>query len=119
MEWYLKVLKNYVGFTGRARRKEYWMFVLFNVIISVVLSILSNIKGIGGLFLALNSLYMLGIALPTIAVGMRRLHDIGKSGWWLLISLTCVGVIWLVVLFATEGTTGENDYGSDPKEEIV
>ena len=120
MEWYLKVLKNYVGFSGRARRKEYWMFVLFNMIVSLVFSILGSIKGIGGLFTVLSGLYSLGVFLPSIAVGIRRLHDIGKSGWWLLISLVpIIGGIWLIVLLATEGTSGENSYGSDPKEEIV
>lgn len=119
LEWYIKVLKNYVGFTGRARRKEYWMFFLINFIISLVLSALGKIDGIGSLFTALYGLYNLAIFLPSIAVGVRRLHDIGKSGKWLLIALTCIGVIWLIVLFATEGNRGENAYGPDPKEEIV
>jgi len=115
-----KVIKNYVGFSGRARRKEYWMFALINIVISVVLSLLGKIDGIGSLFTALGGLYSLGLLLPSIAVGIRRLHDIGKSGFWLLISLIpLAGAIWLIVLFAKEGTPGSNSYGSDPKEEIV
>lgn len=122
MEWYLKALKNYVGFNGRARRKEYWMFYLFNIIIVFVLYGLgmATIKSIGGLFIALYGLYALGVFLPSLAVSIRRLHDINKSGWWYLISLVpLIGSIWLIVLLATEGTRGENAYGPDPKEAIV
>ena len=114
MSWYIGVIKNYVGFSGRARRKEYWMFVLMNLIISFVLGIIS------GLFLngtpVLGAIYGLFIFLPALAVAIRRLHDIGKSGWWYLIVLIpVVGAIWLIVLFATEGNAGENQYGPDPK----
>ena len=80
MQWYLKVLKNYVGFQGRARRKEYWMFVLVNVIVSIVLSIVESIADISSV---LTGIYSLAILLPSLAVGARRLHDTGKSGWWL------------------------------------
>ena len=119
MDWYLKVLKNYAGFSGRARRKEYWMFVLFNIIFLVIAGVLDNILGTAmanvgyGLF---YMLYSLAVIIPAIAVGIRRLHDIGKSGWFLLIALIpIIGAIWLLVLLATAGNAGSNKYGADPK----
>ena len=120
MEWYLKVLKNYATFSGRARRKEYWMFALFNLIFIVAATILDNIlgtaiKGVGyGLFYIL---YALAVLIPGLAVSVRRLHDVGKSGWFLLISLIpIIGAIWLLVLVCTDGQAGENQYGANPKE---
>ncbi len=126
MKYYLDVIKNYVKFDGRARRKEYWMFVLFNVIFSIVASIIDNVAGLNfssdyssyGMYSTgiIASLYSLAVLIPSLAVGVRRLHDIGKSGWWLLISLIpLVGGIWLLVLLATNGVVGENQYGPDPK----
>ena len=122
MDWYLKVLKQYADFNGRARRKEYWMFVLFNVIISIVLTFIdlaigtSTGTGSG----MLGSLYSLAVLIPGIAVGVRRLHDIGKSGWMLLVVLIpLIGAIWLIVLFARDGDPGENEYGPNPKEITV
>ena len=123
MNWYLKVLKQYADFNGRARRKEYWMFVLFNIIFAVVAVILDNIfgtaiEGIGyGLFYIL---YALAVLIPGIAVSVRRLHDIGKSGWMILIALIpLIGVIWLLVLMVTDSSPGENKYGPNPKEVTV
>jgi uncharacterized membrane protein YhaH (DUF805 family) len=106
MNYYLKVLQNYGNFSGRARRAEYWNFFLINTIISVILSVLT-IKG-GGSMLYL--LYSLGVFLPSLAVGIRRMHDVNKSGWFLLIP------IYNLILACTEGTKGDNDYGTDPKE---
>jgi len=121
MNWYLAVLKKYVVFNGRARRKEYWMFTLFNIIFLIAAMILDNvvgtaIKGVGyGLFYCL---YALAVLLPGIAVMVRRLHDVGKSGWFLFIGLIpLVGGIWLLVLACTDGNPGENAYGPNPKEE--
>ncbi|HEX9060330.1 MAG TPA: DUF805 domain-containing protein [Clostridia bacterium] len=119
MEWYLKVLKNYANFNGRARRKEYWMFVLFTCIIALPLGILALVtaKSLGFLFMGLYVLYCLGITIPAIAVMVRRLHDIGKSGWWYFINFVpLIGGIWLLILLCTEGTMGTNSYGPDPKE---
>lgn len=114
MEWYVKVLANYVGFQGRARRKEYWMFILFNIIISIVLSIL---QGILGLNTALTGLYSLAILLPFLAVGVRRLHDTGRSGWWLLISLIpLIGVMTLIIFTCQESDYRINKYGPNPKQ---
>ena len=105
MNEFVTVLKKYAVFTGRARRREYWMFVLFSVIISVVLGV------IGGLihFPMIANIYSLAVLVPSIAVGIRRMHDINKSGWFLLIP------IYNLVLACTAGTAGPNDYGPDPK----
>lgn len=123
MNWYLKVLKQYADFSGRARRKEYWMFVLFNMIFAIVAMILDNILGIaieGVGYGPLYGLYGLAVLIPGLAVAVRRLHDVGKSGWMILISLIpLIGVIWLLVLMVTESTPGENQYGQNPKEVTV
>lgn len=119
MEWYLKVLKNYVGFSGRARRKEYWMFVLFNIIFAVVAMILDNVLGLASKeygYGPIYGLYALAVFLPGLAVSVRRLHDIGKSGWWLLIALIpIVGAIMLIIWDVREGERGDNRFGPDPK----
>lgn len=105
MNYYLKVLQNYANFNGRARRAEYWYFFLFNTIASIVVGI------IGGLldFKLLGNLYSLAVLLPSIAVAVRRMHDVGKSGWFILIP------IYNFILAVTEGDAGENEYGPDPK----
>jgi uncharacterized membrane protein YhaH (DUF805 family) len=108
MNYYFKVLQNYANFSGRARRSEYWFFFLFNVIISIVLSVLS-VTGLGLLYL----IYSLGVFIPGIAVSVRRMHDVGKSGWYILIP------IYNLVLVFTEGDRGPNEYGEDPKETSV
>ena len=117
MNWYLQALKKYADFSGRARRKEYWFFVLFNIIISIVLSIIDvtlglNANGIG----ILSGLYTLGVLIPSIAVGVRRLHDINKSGWWVLIVFVpFIGALVLLIFALLNGTPGANNYGADPK----
>ena len=120
MNWYLKVLKQYADFSGRARRTEYWMFTLFNLIFAIVAMVLDNLLGLkfneqipyGFMYM----LYGLAVFIPGLAVAVRRLHDVGKSGWWLLIAfIPLIGAIWLIVLYATEGTRGNNEYGPDPK----
>ena len=128
MKWYLKVVRdNYANFTGRARRKEYWMFALFNFIFAVVAMIVDNILGstfkfgegyaqmslpYGWIYI----LYLLGVIIPAFAVFVRRLHDVGKSGWWfLLVLLPIVGAVWLFVLVCTDGNPGDNIYGPSPK----
>ena len=123
MKWYLAVLKNYAGFSGRARRKEYWMFVLFNMIFAFVAIFLDNILGIameGIGYGPLYGLYLLAIIIPSLAVVVRRLHDIGKSGWMILISLIpLIGAIWLLVLLVTDSNAGDNQYGPNPKEIVA
>ncbi|MFI1223989.1 MULTISPECIES: DUF805 domain-containing protein [unclassified Streptomyces] len=112
MNWYLDVLKNYAGFSGRARRKEYWMFVLFNFIIGVVLSVVGT---------AIDTqipyyLYLAAVIVPSLAVVVRRLHDTGRSGWWFFIALVpLVGTIILIVFLASEGKPETNEHGVNPK----
>jgi uncharacterized membrane protein YhaH (DUF805 family) len=119
MSWYLTVLKKYAVFSGRARRKEYWMFALFNAIFAIVAVILDNVLGTASHdtgYGIIYGLYILAVLLPTFAVLVRRLHDIGKSGWWFFISLIpLIGSIWLLVLLVTDSQLGENQYGPNPK----
>ncbi|MEH7400142.1 MULTISPECIES: DUF805 domain-containing protein [Bacillaceae] len=113
MEWYLKVLKNYAVFSGRARRTEYWMFFLFNAIITIILSILQSLADIDNL---LTGIYGLLTILPSLAVGARRLHDSGRSGWWLLIGIIpVIGTIILLIFFCTDSEEGDNRFGANPK----
>lgn len=125
MEWYLKVLRNYANFEGRARRKEYWMFALVHVIIVIILySIMiagatSDSPTLAALGVGLVALYGLGVFIPGLAVAVRRLHDVGKSGWMLLIYLVpLIGGIWLLVLLTTDSIPGPNQFGANPKETI-
>ena len=121
MEWYLKVVRdNYANFEGRARRKEYWMFTLFNTLIVIGLMIVGG--GLGSLMdfpqlgIILYAVYLIAVLVPTIGVVVRRLHDTGKSGWYYFVSLIpFIGGIWLLVLLVTEGDQGPNEYGTDPK----
>lgn len=120
MKWYLKVIRdNYANFKGRARRKEYWMFTLFNIIflyalmfISMGIAAATDTTGVAFIYI----IYLLAVLVPTLAVIVRRLHDVGKSGWFYFIGLIpIIGSIWLLVLFVTEGDKGPNQYGPDPK----
>lgn len=120
MNWYLYVLKNYATFSGRARRKEYWMFFLFNVLISLGLGVLDVVAGTysveyeTGFF---SGLYSLLVLIPGIAVGVRRLHDTNRSGWWILISLIpIIGVLVLFVFMCLDSQLGTNRFGVNPKE---
>ena len=114
MNWYLEVLKKYAVFSGRARRKEYWMFFLFNIIIAFVLGFVEGLVGGPGV---LGTLYGLAILIPGIAVSVRRLHDTNRSGWWLLIGFVpLIGAIVLLVFMVQDSKPGENQYGANPKE---
>lgn len=130
MNWYVKALKQYVDFSGRARRREYWMFVLVNVVIVLVLSLIDTLLGTGGWRAAsgggsisasgnlglLSGLYSLAVLLPSIAVAVRRLHDTDRSGWWFLLGfIPIIGGIVLLVFYVLEGTRGPNRFGPDPK----
>jgi uncharacterized membrane protein YhaH (DUF805 family) len=119
MNWYLEVLKKYAVFSGRARRKEYWFFVLFNFIFAVVLAFIDGMTGTFDPetgYGVLSGIYGLAVIIPGIAVTIRRLHDTDRSGWWLLILfIPLIGAIWLLVLMVIDGTPGENQYGPDPK----
>ena len=105
MNWYLEVLKKYAVFSGRARRKEYWMFFLFNCIISFAFGFVMGLVGAP----AFAQIYTLAVLIPGIAVGVRRMHDTNHSGWWLLFPIVNL------VIACTEGTGGDNRFGSDPK----
>tara|TARA_X000001036_G_scaffold437943_1_gene484514 strand:+ start:36 stop:443 length:408 start_codon:yes stop_codon:yes gene_type:complete len=117
MDWYIKVVRdNYANFEGRARRKEYWMFTLVNSIISFVLGIVEGaISGPEGW--VIGTVYALALMIPSIAVTVRRFHDINKSGWWVLgLSLfIVVGWIWGLVLACQDSDIGDNQYGSSEK----
>ncbi|MGH2666227.1 DUF805 domain-containing protein [Flavobacterium sp.] len=125
IDWYKKVMiKNYANFSGRARRSEYWYFVLMNVVVIVFLVILylcmlTVSETLGGVFLGALLLYFLIIIIPSLAVIVRRLHDINKSGWYYFVRFIPVaGPIWLLILLCTDGTAGNNGYGKDPKQEF-
>ncbi|MEQ8406510.1 MAG: DUF805 domain-containing protein [Oceanicaulis sp.] len=109
------VYSNYVGFQGRARRSEYWWFALFYFIVAVALQLIAvgvN-ETMGG---ALYLLFLLGTILPGIAVQVRRLHDTGKSGWWVLLGLIpLIGVIVLIIFYVGDSQPGANKYGPNPK----
>lgn len=122
MNYYLQVLQNYATFTGRARRSEYWYFFLFNIIFGIAASILDNVLGLAMEGIGYGPIYIfygLAVFIPGLAVLVRRLHDVGKSGWFFFIVLIpLVGAIWLLVLLATDGTAGENEYGPNPKDAV-
>lgn len=122
MQYFLHVLKNYAVFRGRARRTEYWMFVLFQLLFSIAAAALDYFIS-GGKFNndgIISGLYSLALFIPSLAVSVRRLHDVNKSGWFLLIALVpLVGVIWLLVLDCTAGDLGPNQYGQDPKDMVT
>lgn len=123
IDWYKKVVfENYANFSGRARRSEYWYFVLANIILVAVfgllLSLVNGFLGIdsSGVFIIVFLIYFLAIIIPMLAVICRRLHDINKSGWYYLVRLIpIVGPIWFLVMMCTEGDSGKNNYGEDPK----
>ena len=116
MHWYLDVLKKYTAFGGRARRQEYWMFVLFHVIVAVVLLVAETMAGGPGI---LYALYLIGTILPSLAVSVRRLHDTGRSGWWLLLSLVPFGSIVVFIFTVMDSQPGTNRFGPNPKEAVA
>lgn len=116
MIWYLEVLKKYATFAGRARRTEFWMFVLINLIIDVVLQVLWSATG-SVIFEVLYYLYAAAVLIPGIAVTVRRLHDTGRAGgWWFIGLIPIVGWIILIVFCAQEGHPGPNQFGPNPKQ---
>ena len=119
MNWFLEAVKKYAVFEGRARRKEYWFFVLFYLIIYFVLTFIDGMTGSFSMEAGvgmLSGIFMLAMIVPSISVLVRRLHDTDRSGWWWWILLVpIIGAIWLFVLTVLDGTSGQNQYGSDPK----
>jgi uncharacterized membrane protein YhaH (DUF805 family) len=114
--------RKYVVFTGRARRSEYWWFTLFFFVAIIVASIIDAVV-LGTESTSVGPIYTivaLGCFLPSLAVGVRRLHDLDKSGWWLLIGIIpIVGAIILIIWFVKQGTTGDNKFGPDPMVAIA
>lgn len=123
MKWYKKVLRQYADFSGRAQRKEYWMFMLFHVLIAMAFGAVDTLIGTWdsdtgyGLF---TTLYNLAVLVPLLAVSVRRLHDTGRSAWWYLIWLI-PGIGWLIflVFMVLDSEQGENEYGPNPKKSTV
>ena len=113
MNYWLGCFTKYATFSGRARRKEYWMFILFNMLVAFGVNVVDAVLGMEGL---LGGLYSLAVLIPGWAVFTRRMHDIGKSGWWWLIGLVpVVGAIVLLVFMCKDSQPGDNDYGPNPK----
>ena len=122
MEWYLKVMKQYADFSGRARRKEYWMFTLMYMVITFAIYFL-GIAAIAFtpviLMIAMGLVVLSSLAhiIPSLAVTVRRLHDTGRSGWWILISfIPLIGFIVMLVFLCTDSTPGRNEWGPNPKD---
>lgn len=119
MNWYIEALKKYAVFSGRSRRKEFWYFMLFVLVISFVLALIDN--GVGNNYDpeagigTLSRLYLLAMWIPSLAVSVRRLHDIGRSGWWLLLIFIPVigGLIFLI--FAVQDSKPGTEFGPNPK----
>lgn len=112
MNWYLKALRNYATFEGRARRKEYWLFMLFNFLIATALALA---EGVANPFSSsdqgvLATIYYLAVLIPGLAVAVRRMHDTDHSGWWILLPIVNF------VLSVREGQSGSNRFGPDPKD---
>lgn len=120
MNWYLTAMRNYANFDGRARRKEYWVFVILNFVFSLIALIFDGVLGLEKFspdFSPLYSLYWAATLVPTLSVTVRRLHDTGRSGWYLLIGfIPLIGSLWLLVLTVMDGDRFTNQYGPDPKE---
>jgi uncharacterized membrane protein YhaH (DUF805 family) len=120
MKWYLKCLRQYADFSGRARRKEFWMFVLFYFIFAIAARIIDAIitRTLGlGIPSICYLAFLLAMFLPFLAVTVRRLHDTGKSGWWVLLMISGIGGIVIIIFVCLEGDCSYNDYGPDPKDE--
>ncbi len=128
MNYFIHCLKNYANFSGRARRKEYWMFVLFTAIFAILFAGLDNLLGTtisfnhpteGLMKLPYGYFYFafgLAMLVPGIAAIVRRFHDIGKSGWWYFIAFVpCIGIFPLIYFLVKAGDTGDNQFGPDPK----
>ena len=113
IDWFVKCLKNYANFTGRARRKEFWFFTLVQFIILIIAQIIDSVIGTE---FVLYALIVLALFIPSLAVSVRRLHDLSKSGWWYLIALIpLIGAIILIIWFATETKAEVNQWGQPAK----
>ncbi len=112
MNWYLKCLKQYADFNGRARRTEYWMFWLINTVVGFILGFIDGFLGL----MLLSVIYSLAMIIPGLAVVVRRLHDVGKSGWmYFIVLIPIIGFIWMLILLFTDSQPGSNKWGENPK----
>lgn len=111
MNWFMQALKNYAAFEGRARRKEFWFFMLFFIILSIIAAVIDGVIGLP----ILSIVVFLGLVLPSISVSIRRLHDTGRSGWWYLLSLIPIVGLVLIVFFCFDSQAETNAYGPNPK----
>jgi len=123
MNWFLRVFKKYATFSGRAQRAEYWYFILFYLLLSIGFAIIDSITGTldpeTGIGL-LSGLFSLAAFIPSVAVGVRRLHDTGRSGWWWLIGfIPLIGTIVLIIFFVQDSVPHENAYGPNPKTTVT
>jgi len=109
MEYYFQAFRQYADFGGRARRKEYWMFFLFHVIVLIILQIIAIKTGMAYLY----TIYALGALIPGFAVGIRRMHDTGHSGWYIIIP------IYNLILACTDSQDGDNEWGPNPKDDTI
>ena len=107
-------LRNYIGFSGRASRSEYWYFALFNIIVTGIGSITDIIVFPDTDISPINTIITFLLLLPSIAISFRRLHDIDRTAWWILLTFTLIGVVVLIYWAFLKGTTGPNQYGPDP-----
>ncbi len=119
MEWFLMSFKKYTDFSGRSRRKEYWMFVLFNIIVVLGVAFIGAGIGLQDYIAIPLGLYVLAIIIPSLALAVRRLHDQGKSGWYILVRfIPVIGGVWFLVLMCVDGDSRSNEYGLNPKDPI-
>ncbi len=122
MNYYLLAFKSYAIFSGRSRRAEFWYFVLVNLLVSIGFTIIDFAFGLtiisedNGLT---SFIYTLIAFLPSLAVSVRRLHDTGRSGWWILIAFTIIGAFFLIYWYALDSEAGDNEFGPNPKQIIV
>ncbi|MBQ9493250.1 MAG: DUF805 domain-containing protein [Oscillibacter sp.] len=111
-----RAFAKYADFNGRARRSEYWYFVLFTFLVSMAISILATPLGGPRLVYVLNFLFMLAVFIPSLSLAFRRLHDSGRTGLWFLLTFVPLGAVVLFVFFCLDSQPGENEYGPNPKE---
>ncbi len=119
MQWFMTALQKWADFSSRARRREYWFFVLIYIVIYIVLTVIDMMVGLADPATGvgvLGGIFALAMLIPSISVGVRRLHDTNRSGWWLLIGfIPIIGALVLIVFFLLDSQPGDNRFGPNPK----